>query len=53
MALIPTRHNEVSEDMTSGEIQFESVDQIVIDQLTRIESEFYDPKLLLHIYNTL
>ena len=53
MALIPTRHNEISEDMASGDIQFESVDQIVVDQLTRIESEFYDSKLLLHIYNTL
>jgi len=27
--------------------------QIVIDQITRIESEFYDPKLLLQIYQAL
>jgi hypothetical protein len=29
------------------------VDQIVTDQLTNIESEFYDNKLLLKIYQTL
>jgi hypothetical protein len=29
------------------------VDQIVTDQLTNIESEFYDPKLLLKIYQNL
>ena len=30
-----------------------SVDQIVTDQLTKIESEFYDTKLLLEIYQNL
>jgi hypothetical protein len=39
--------------MAPGEVRFESVDQIVIDQITKIESEFYDPKLLLQIYQTL
>jgi hypothetical protein len=29
------------------------VDQIVVDQLSNIESEFYDSKLLLKIYQTL
>jgi hypothetical protein len=29
------------------------VDQIVTDQITNIESEFYDPKLLLKIYQNL
>jgi hypothetical protein len=29
------------------------VDQIVTDQITKIESEFYDPKLLLQIYQAL
>jgi DNA repair exonuclease SbcCD nuclease subunit len=53
MALIPSRSSEVSENMVTGDVHFESVDQIVIDQITRIESEFYDPALLLHIYNTL
>ena len=32
---------------------FMSVDQIVTDQLTKIESEFYDTKLLLEIYQNL
>ena len=40
-------------DMAPGEVKFESVDQIVTDQLTNIESEFYDPKLLLKIYQNL
>jgi len=53
MALIPVKHNSVETDMAPGEIKFESVDQIVTDQLTNIESEFYDPKLLLKIYQTL
>jgi len=39
--------------MAPGAVKFESVDQIVTDQITKIESEFYDPKLLLQIYQTL
>ncbi len=53
MALIPNRTSGVSEDLAPGSLKFESVDQIVVDQITRIESEFYDPKLLLKIYQTL
>jgi DNA repair exonuclease SbcCD nuclease subunit len=53
MALIPVKNNTVDTDMAPGEIKFESVDQIVTDQLTNIESEFYDPKLLLKIYQNL
>jgi DNA repair exonuclease SbcCD nuclease subunit len=53
MALIPVKNNAVDTDMSPGEIKFESVDQIVTDQLTNIESEFYDPKLLLKIYQNL
>jgi DNA repair exonuclease SbcCD nuclease subunit len=53
MALIPVKNNTVNTDMAPGEIKFESVDQIVTDQLTNIESEFYDPKLLLKIYQNL
>jgi len=53
MALIPNRHANVEENMAPGDVKFESVDQIVIDQITRIESEFYDPKLLLKIYHQL
>jgi DNA repair exonuclease SbcCD nuclease subunit len=53
MALIPVKNTAVDMDMSPGEIKFESVDQIVTDQLTNIESEFYDPKLLLKIYQNL
>jgi hypothetical protein len=53
MALIPNKNATVDTDMAPGEIKFESVDQIVTDQLTNIESEFYDPKLLLKIYQNL
>jgi DNA repair exonuclease SbcCD nuclease subunit len=53
MALIPNKSAGVDEDMAPGEVKFESVDQIVTDQLTNIESEFYDNKLLLKIYQAL
>jgi DNA repair exonuclease SbcCD nuclease subunit len=53
MALIPIKNNSVDVDMAPGDIKFESVDQIVTDQLTNIESEFYDNKLLLKIYQNL
>jgi hypothetical protein len=53
MALIPNKRAALEEDMAPGDVKFESVDQIVVDQITKIESEFYDPKLLLEIYHTL
>jgi hypothetical protein len=53
MALIPNKNSSVNTDMAPGEIKFESVDQIVTDQLTNIESEFYDNRLLLKIYQNL
>ena len=53
MALIPVKNTAVDTDMAPGEVKFESVDQIVTDQLTNIESEFYDPNLLLKIYQNL
>jgi hypothetical protein len=53
MALIPVKTKSVGTDLAPGEIKFESVDQIVTDQITNIESEFYDPKLLLKIYQSL
>jgi DNA repair exonuclease SbcCD nuclease subunit len=53
MALIPSKRTDIDIDMAPGEVKFESVDQIVNDQLTNIESEFYDPKLLLKIYQNL
>ena len=53
MSLIPIKNNSVDTDMAPGSIKFESVDQIVTDQLTNIDSKFYDPKLLLKIYQNL
>jgi DNA repair exonuclease SbcCD nuclease subunit len=53
MALIPNKAAGVDTDMAPGEVNFESVDQIVTDQITNIESEFYDNKLLLKIYQNL
>ena len=53
MSLIPIKNNSVDTDMPPGSIKFESVDQIVTDQLTNIDSKFYDPKLLLKIYQNL
>jgi len=53
MSLIPIKNNSVDADMSPGNIKFESVDQIVTDQLTNIDSKFYDPKLLLKIYQNL
>jgi DNA repair exonuclease SbcCD nuclease subunit len=53
MALIPNKRSALEEDLAPGDIKFESVDQIVTDQISKIESEFYDPKLLLKIYQEL
>lgn len=53
MTLIPMKLDQVSQDLAAGELKFESVDQIILDQINAIESEFYDPKLLLEIYNKL
>jgi DNA repair exonuclease SbcCD nuclease subunit len=53
MALIPVKSSAIDIDLAPGEVHFESVDQIVTDQITNIESDFYDNKLLLKIYQNL
>ena len=53
MALIPNKNAGVDTDMAPGEIKFESVDQIIIDQINSIESNNFDKKILLDIYNNL
>jgi hypothetical protein len=53
MSLIPNKNSELDNNIAPGDIKFESVDQIVIDQITSIDSEFYDSKLLLEIYQNL
>ena len=53
MSLIPIKNDEYSQDLAPGEISFESVDSIIIDQIKNIESDFYDKGILLEIYQSL
>jgi DNA repair exonuclease SbcCD nuclease subunit len=53
MALIPIKLDQHQLDLAPGELKFESVDQIITDQITKIESQFYDNKLLLETYRKL
>jgi hypothetical protein len=53
MSLIPNKNATHTQDLAPGEIKFESVDQIITDQILNIQSDVYDSKLLLHIYQTL
>jgi hypothetical protein len=53
MSLIPNKTHDLNQDIAPGDIKFESVDQIVVDQITSIDSEFYDSRLLLEIYQSL
>ena len=52
LALIPQKQDENNLNNIQ-EIKFESVDQIVHSQLSKVESDFYDSKLLLQIYENL
>ena len=52
LSLTQGKQNEVL-DSIGVDVNFESVDQIVTKQITSIESEFYDNKLLLDICNNL
>jgi DNA repair exonuclease SbcCD nuclease subunit len=53
MSLIPMKIDQHSQDLAPGEVKFESVDQIIVDQISAIESDFFDPKVLLEIYRNL
>ena len=53
MSLLPVKNDEYSQDLAPGEISFESVDNIIIDQIKNIESDFYDKNILLGIYQSL
>jgi DNA repair exonuclease SbcCD nuclease subunit len=52
MTLIPMKVEQVEQQGPDG-LKFESVDQIVIDQINSIESNSFDKKILLEIYNNL
>ena len=53
ITLIPNKEVGFDSDVMLGNIQFQSVDQIVTSQLTAIDSEHYDKTLLLDIYRNL
>lgn len=53
MALIPIKTDIAEQWQNTEGLKFESVDQIVLESINNIESEFYDSKLLLEIYNNL
>jgi hypothetical protein len=52
ISLIPAKREEHAQDW-SGDVHFESVDQIVVQQLTAIESDVVDRQTLIDIYNGL
>jgi len=52
MTLIPMK-TEAIEQYNSDGLKFESVDQIIVDQINAIESNSFDKRLLLDIYNNL
>jgi hypothetical protein len=53
LTLIPVKHTDVGTDIMLGNIQLESIDTIVTSQLTAINSDHYNPALLLDIYRNL
>lgn len=53
MSLIPVKQDQHTQDLSPGEIKFESVDQIVIESINNLESSTFDKKLLRQIYDNL
>jgi hypothetical protein len=53
MTLIPIKGEGIEQGQNNDGLKFESVDQIVIDQINAIESKNFDKKILLDIYNNL
>lgn len=53
ITLIPQKNANLNEYSIQGNVEFESVDQIVTNQLTAITSDHYDNSLLLSIYRNL
>ena len=52
MSLIPIKSDQ-SESATALGLKFESVDQIVLESINAIESDGYDKRILLDIYQNL
>ena len=53
ITLIPAKVTDLTDYEIAGNIEFESVDQIVFSQLSTIDSNQYNPNLLLDIYRNL
>lgn len=53
ITLVPVKSDEFIANAAPGTIEFESIDTIVTNQLTSINSDHYDPNLLLDIYRHL
>ena len=53
ITLIPAKVTDLTDYEIAGNIEFESVDQIVFGQLSNIESEQFNKNLLLDIYRNL
>lgn len=53
LTLIPVKASDIGQDIVLGNIQFESIDTIVTNQLTSIASEHYNSTLLIDIYRNL
>ena len=53
MMLIPQKSQEMGDDIIQGNIAFESVDQIVSNQIASVSSEHFNQNLLLDIYRNL
>ena len=52
-SLLPGKDTEHEEGDIIGQIEFKSVDQIVISHLQDIQSDTFDPRVLIAIYNSL
>lgn len=53
ITLLPNKNADLSENIGTAEVTFESVDQIVTNQITSIDSDHFDKKMLLDIYRNL
>ena len=53
LTLIPNKKEEHSKEWSGGDIQFESVDAIVLNQIQAIDSDVIDRQLLTEIYQGL
>lgn len=52
-ALIPMKLDQTQAELGPEDLKFESVDQIIIDQINELQEGTFDKRLLLEIYNNL